>query len=305
MKINEAVFSKYNPEEDVARCPYGRAKVRDILHDYAQAAVNLYGVISLEDMVELFNQRTEFETDVDELYIMLLPLVFKDKAYVFYKNNLAQYELATDFSSADNILKEQTDKERYVPAQEEFLDYIDPTYDNNPFREELINYLKTLDLSSSAIMEVYYSFKKALGIKDGMEAMNEYDVVFESEEASKEFVELFTKWHNNRRAWENKGHRPTDAYDAKAEVKQARSENESVTNLTEANSEEVIEISPPKKVGRNEPCPCGRGKKYKKCCLSYDVKQTAQLSADDRDLFFELYLSLLEYINKKVRLVNV
>ncbi len=22
-----------------------------------------------------------------------------------------------------------------------------------------------------------------------------------------------------------------------------------------------------KKVGRNEPCPCGSGKKYKKCCI--------------------------------------
>ncbi|WP_202943861.1 SEC-C metal-binding domain-containing protein [Natranaerobius thermophilus] len=22
------------------------------------------------------------------------------------------------------------------------------------------------------------------------------------------------------------------------------------------------------KIGRNEPCPCGSGKKYKKCCLS-------------------------------------
>ena len=25
-------------------------------------------------------------------------------------------------------------------------------------------------------------------------------------------------------------------------------------------------IVPRKKVGRNEPCPCGSGKKYKKCC---------------------------------------
>ncbi len=23
----------------------------------------------------------------------------------------------------------------------------------------------------------------------------------------------------------------------------------------------------PKKIGRNDPCPCGSGKKYKKCCL--------------------------------------
>jgi SEC-C motif len=25
------------------------------------------------------------------------------------------------------------------------------------------------------------------------------------------------------------------------------------------------------KIGRNEPCPCGSGKKYKKCCLPRDV----------------------------------
>jgi len=28
-------------------------------------------------------------------------------------------------------------------------------------------------------------------------------------------------------------------------------------------SKQVIK---PKKIGRNEPCPCGSGKKYKKCC---------------------------------------
>lgn len=26
--------------------------------------------------------------------------------------------------------------------------------------------------------------------------------------------------------------------------------------------------SPQPKIGRNEPCPCGSGKKYKKCCLN-------------------------------------
>ncbi|MES2564969.1 MAG: SEC-C metal-binding domain-containing protein [Pseudomonadota bacterium] len=29
-------------------------------------------------------------------------------------------------------------------------------------------------------------------------------------------------------------------------------------------------IRPTPKIGRNEPCPCGRGKKYKKCCLAHD-----------------------------------
>ena len=26
-----------------------------------------------------------------------------------------------------------------------------------------------------------------------------------------------------------------------------------------------------RKIGRNEPCPCGSGKKYKKCCLDKDT----------------------------------
>jgi HEAT repeat protein len=34
----------------------------------------------------------------------------------------------------------------------------------------------------------------------------------------------------------------------------------------EAEEEPSIEAAPVQKVGRNEPCPCGSGKKYKKCC---------------------------------------
>src|ERR1017187_7891504 len=29
-------------------------------------------------------------------------------------------------------------------------------------------------------------------------------------------------------------------------------------------------------IGRNEPCPCGSGKKYKKCCLERDEAQARQ-----------------------------
>ena len=29
------------------------------------------------------------------------------------------------------------------------------------------------------------------------------------------------------------------------------------------------------KIGRNEPCPCGSGKKYKKCCM---LNQTAAVA---------------------------
>lgn len=46
-----------------------------------------------------------------------------------------------------------------------------------------------------------------------------------------------------------------------------RARGEAGTNLIE----DVIRVEPQrKKAGRNDPCPCGSGKKYKKCCLAKD-----------------------------------
>jgi preprotein translocase subunit SecA len=36
------------------------------------------------------------------------------------------------------------------------------------------------------------------------------------------------------------------------------------------NATNVIDMKTRKKIGRNDPCPCGSGKKYKKCCLGKD-----------------------------------
>jgi tetratricopeptide (TPR) repeat protein len=49
------------------------------------------------------------------------------------------------------------------------------------------------------------------------------------------------------------------------------------------------------KVGRNEPCPCGSGKKYKRCCLDKDqaferetLAATGQARHDDDERYDEL-----------------
>jgi hypothetical protein len=52
-----------------------------------------------------------------------------------------------------------------------------------------------------------------------------------------------------------------------------------------------------KKVGRNEPCPCGSGKKYKKCC--YDLHQSKPISTIAR---LEDKFDLLEWYPKNSEL---
>ncbi len=65
------------------------------------------------------------------------------------------------------------------------------------------------------------------------------------------------------------------------------------------------------KVGRNDPCPCGSGKKYKKCCLSKDEEAHRQAiaaaaieSSDHRRLSDECYNQLVEASNAVTDLVD-
>lgn len=55
----------------------------------------------------------------------------------------------------------------------------------------------------------------------------------------------------------------------KAEIRQNIERKENTKKITTNDSEDKVEKKKPKKtkkVGRNDPCPCGSGKKYKNCC---------------------------------------
>lgn len=55
----------------------------------------------------------------------------------------------------------------------------------------------------------------------------------------------------------------------KAEIRQNIERKENTKKITTNDSEDKVEKKKPKKtkkIGRNDPCPCGSGKKYKQCC---------------------------------------
>ncbi|MGL5150769.1 MAG: SEC-C metal-binding domain-containing protein, partial [Clostridium sp.] len=66
-----------------------------------------------------------------------------------------------------------------------------------------------------------------------------------------EFIKRISKARNHTRMWVNRGFTPNELYTLHGGLK--------VNEL-----EVACEGS--EKVGRNDPCPCGSGKKYKKCC---------------------------------------
>ena len=285
------IFDKYNRASDVVRCPYGRASVRKELDKYARAAVNLYGIISRKDFVEIFNAQNTSQTTEDELYTLLLPLVLKEGWYGFYKDYLGHYWVLDDFSMADYYLGEHADKPRYVPKKEEFLDFIDEEHGEGDYWHDVFK--KLLD-SQAYGRDIYNAFSElkrymiyGFGISRIGPIMEEHGIFFDGEEDLHEFVNLLFHAKNNTRIKENLGHTPLEL----AEL------------LKRKGDKPEIEIAQRRKVGRNEPCPCGSGKKYKYCCGRFDDRKSAQLSSSELRLFYDIWYGLLTFVNKRKRVL--
>jgi preprotein translocase subunit SecA len=90
--------------------------------------------------------------------------------------------------------------------------------------------------------------------------------------AREEFANLFFKarWVRQEalaRIWAGQSTEhaaATSAYDAQREAALEMSQRSQMADEGEAAVKTIVRETP--KVGRNDPCPCGSGKKYKKCC---------------------------------------
>ncbi|MOA02693.1 hypothetical protein D3C78_1221590 [compost metagenome] len=91
--------------------------------------------------------------------------------------------------------------------------------------------------------------------------MNEFDrrsLVFEDPKQAQQVIDLVTEVYNHTRVWSNCGHTPSEI---RAFTGQPRLQPTSP--VTPAKGDKPAQA---RKIGRNEPCPCGSGLKYKKCC---------------------------------------
>lgn len=79
---------------------------------------------------------------------------------------------------------------------------------------------------------------------------------FESLEAAQRFMDTLVFLMNNTRQWYLKGYTSEELY----------SQEKQALKPLPSKKGEVIHFQSRKKVGRNDPCPCGSGKKFKKCC---------------------------------------
>lgn len=141
--------------------------------------------------------------------------------------------------------------------------YVDKTPEFNRFASFL---LRNYDLSDDEIDEIGLHIITMINIDSRPTMIIEYlqDILeFPDFEFVQEITAKIMDLHNGTRQWELKGHTPNELFQEEKKflnplprgILKNRTEDSKVINLQTRN-----------KIGRNDPCPCGSGKKYKKCC---------------------------------------
>ena len=118
------------------------------------------------------------------------------------------------------------------------------------------------ELAAKYDMELKYFVGFLDGINDSLKEANpietmtkdtEVSLDFDNELLYKNMVAANAEWLYNLEQW-------NDIFSEEKRKELYKEQKRSTTIVKE------------KKIGRNEPCPCGSGKKYKHCCGRYDFK---------------------------------
>ena len=222
----------------------------ELINNYAKAAVNLYGAISLDEFIKLFNSQNEEKTELEEVLISIMRYIYDDPTYILYENYIADYYFDENIDLIKSLLRITSSKPRYIPSKNMFLEYSDLDYEENAIGYAAIRKILENEFGSTPdILDLYlyiYDLRRTdFSFNELSELLNNFGVRFKNISSLNAFIQLFTDVKNNTRLWINNGHTPSELARHFSSRKQPQKK---------------------KKIGRNEPCPCGSGKKYKHCC---------------------------------------
>lgn len=239
--LTDTVIELYK-EVDTGENMEARLEVQRRLN-LIRAALHLYGIVSFEQLIHLFKKYYDEDVTSKELVDFLEGSPYdisidEDKAQIVIDDmNYAQYEM---------VRKLQGDRPYYEPEFGKFIKFSDPNYiDESSNHKKLREWIKkNVDVPKSKHESIYISLLQLIMRGEKQDEIVKYlmslNVEFSNVNDQREFFDNIAGIVENTRHFKYRGHK--------------ESELKTKTIVKEV------------KVGRNDPCPCGSGKKYKKCC---------------------------------------
>lgn len=262
--VNHEVLSdKYRPVDKGAESGTLRMDFDvELFWTYVKACTNLYGVVPMDQVIRIFNQQNP------KMYIKS-GQVFKLTTEKDWKQRMEQSQVkqkernffhhrVLEANAKSFIEASGAGKDWYVPAREELVNYaddlyIEPTAAYQALYRKLESHfppLKPVSLQQT-LKEVMFVMQVEAATTQAAQTLITMSGI-ENEQELNELIGLYSNFANHSRHWVNRGHQPVELM--------------SQENLMPLPNVPYEISGDNEKVGRNDPCPCGSGKKYKKCC---------------------------------------
>jgi hypothetical protein len=225
---------------------------RKQLKTLVRAMVNLYGIAPYSKVCETWARHYPVRTPVsdDDLHLLRIEKEYYQRVGSGFVHEVLVYDGNDEYRQLKAV---QGDKPYFEPPLDELLRYEDDLYyEKTPQFDALLAFVQSEKLATGLLAEELVDDIQLQCTGEDMEirqVVAEFDrrgIVFTSELQLREVLDRVMDVSNHSRSWSNRGFRPVDL------------------QSTDKAALRPLPVRP--KVGRNDPCPCGSGKKAKYCC---------------------------------------
>ena len=220
-----------------------------LIEQYIISMARLYGFFEIEALVELYNKHNE--TPISEDTVHTIPGLYArlEKQFVYYEEGTFISQALYPDEYFFDLLGKKREKHTYIPGKEELLNYQNEAYFNpSEALDEWIRFIRrngnelALIEFDEVLMNSLTALRMGWSAEGVLKDMAEQGYHIEAR-LHKQAIRILKKVKRNLRMWEYNGHT----------LEEVRAMNKKKST---------------NKPGRNDPCPCGSGKKYKHCCLN-------------------------------------
>jgi hypothetical protein len=224
--------------------------------DYCNAFAHLYGIIPLKNAFEIYSKHN----DIAESDFIAAAKAASSDNWEIQNDSIVATDII-EMGNFDELLKEQGAIPFYSPSKTKLMRYSDMNYfENTNEFNALKDYLRKIVKAAEPVAnniadELQFACYDNNDIYEAMNFTFSHYILDLTEANVRKIVELVTALDYNTRKRVLRGH-------TQSEIDEA---NQNVFN-------DFVDMfhspanAPQRKIGRNEPCPCGSGKKYKRCC---------------------------------------
>lgn len=229
-------------------------KVKKLVKGY----LYYYGAVESLELYDLINKHLKGNIlDIPTATNLFFDIASKNLG-ICYDNN---YWYLCSEISYEEVIREQKKRETLKPielTESQVIKAAEDNYTNlNEYDKKLIDYLIiNLHIPKSEaqvyVSDMKHEFKIGLSFEEVIKDMPSV-LKIQNTEQHDHIVKLLTDIYENTNQWFLKGNTPS-------QISSMEKPNNESSSSTIVQAKSV-------KVGRNDPCPCGSGKKYKHCCL--------------------------------------